>query len=91
MTCSVAVEEFAPDAIISATSNFGVEVLEYLKKTGKNVKLVTFDDNKWFELCGITAIRQNDDNLSETAFEMINGDNAEPRAIVLKQTLICRN
>lgn len=85
-----AVEEFAPDAIISATSNFGVEVLEYLKKTGKNVRLVTFDDNKWFELCGITAIRQNDGNLSETAFEMINGDNAEPRAIVLKQTLICR-
>ncbi len=86
-----AVETFAPDAIITATSNFGVEVLEYLKASKKSIRLVTFDDNKWFELSGISAVRQNDENLAQTVFEMINLDNAEPRVKILKQTLICRN
>lgn len=85
------IEAFNPDAVISATSNFGVEVLQYLKENNRNVRLVTFDDDKWFELCDVSAIRQNDENLADNVFEMIKPKEAVTRTVVLKQTLVCRD
>ncbi len=69
-----------------------MEVLQYLKENNRNVRLVTFDDDKWFELCDVSAIRQNDENLADNVFEMIKPKEAVTRTVVrFKQTLVCRD
>lgn len=83
-------ERFAPDAVITATNRMGFAVLSYLKQTNKSVKLVSFDDNEWLELCGVTAIRQNREILTRTICELICSDNKTVKKKKIPQTLIVR-
>lgn len=83
-------ERFRPDAAITATNRMGFAVLSYLKKTNQFLKLVSFDDNEWLELCGITAIRQNKDILTQTICELICSENKEIKKRKIPQTLVIR-
>lgn len=85
------IECFDPDAVIAATGVVAVDVLQYAKHNKCDFELVSFDDNPWLDVCGVTALRQPTTETAETIWNLINTDDETPRTVVLKQTLICRN
>ena len=73
-----AIDEFRPDGIITATNQFGFEVLSHLKRGNleKEVDLISFDDNQWLEFCSVSAVRQNSDSLTDSICKCI-GDKTD--------------
>ncbi len=69
-----AIDEFRPDGIITATNQFGFEVLSHLKcgNLEKEVDLISFDDNQWLEFCSVSAVRQNSDSLTDSICKCIS-------------------
>lgn len=87
---SAALDRIQPDAVITATNITGLEILSYMRKSGKRIKLISFDDTKWLALCGVSAIRQNLSALTEAICKMIADGGTPPRAETIPQTLIIR-
>lgn len=85
------IEEFNPDALIAGTGLFGLNVLEYLKKSSRKIKLVSFDDNEWLEYLGITAIRQSRNRLLNETISLITSESNDVRHVTIEETLIVRN
>lgn len=85
------IEEFNPDALIAGTGLFGLNVLEYLKKTSRKIKLISFDDNEWLEYLGITTIRQSRNRLLNETIQLITSETDEVKHVVIEETLIVRN
>lgn len=69
------IEEFNPDGIIAGTGTTGLKILEYLKMSSRSIKLVTFDENEWFQYLGVTTVRQNIKKLSDVIYQLITKDN----------------
>lgn len=85
------INKIQPDAIITANGEFGYIIYDYIHKNNKNIKLVTYDDNKWFELLKVSAIKQNLSALSLALIEFIkNNKNTETQNIVNSEELIIR-
>lgn len=85
-----AVDRVQPDAVITATNRTGLEILSYIRKNNKKIKLVSFDDNEWLEFCGISAIRQNMTALTKAICGMISDDGATPQKETIPQILVIR-
>ncbi len=85
------IEEFNPDALIAGTGLFGLNVLEYLKKTSRRIKLISFDDNEWLEYLGITSIRQSRNRLLNETIRLVTSESDEIQHITIEETLVIRN
>ena len=86
------IDRFRPDGIITATNNFGLEVLTFLRETKRSdsIKVITFDDNRWLEFCSVSAVRQDTDALISSVIDMIRTEDTEIRKQTIEQKLIIR-
>lgn len=81
---------FRPDGIISV-SHTVLPLLEYIRKTSKNIRLVAFDDNDWLDFCSVTAIHQNRSELVQAIGETILSKEQLVQRQIAEQLVIRRN
>ena len=89
---SDAIDKFHPDGIITATNVAGLEVLSCLaQKHLSGVRFITFDDNRWLQFNGVSAIRQNTAVLAEKIKDAAICTEGNPVSkILIPQDLVLR-
>lgn len=89
--CDV-IDEFRPDGIVTATNQFGFEVLSHLKRTSADsrVKLISFDDNQWLEFCSVSAVKQNAEQLTAAIYGSIADTSENVSKAKVPATLVIR-
>ena len=86
-----AIDSFDPDAIVAGTVSYGYDVLKLLKgRRRQQTEIISFDDNEWFELMGISAIHQDASLLSESIKKLIFEPHEKPQKIKIPEQLIVR-
>lgn len=84
--------DFAPDGVVAGTGIFGLEILKYCKANSLKLKIVSFDDDKWFAFYGITTIRQNEKKLIDEIVRLILANDKENiEHIKIGEKIINRN
>lgn len=86
-----AIEKYKPDGIIASNGDFGFDVINYLV-TNKidNIKLISFDDNKWFELLKVHSIKQENVKMAEAIFNYVKNDLNISQELIIDETLVVR-
>lgn len=87
---SKAIKDFNPDAIIASNGDFGFDVLKLIQNKHLNIELLTYDDNKWFELMKVSAIKQNQQQLVNTMYSIIAKQENKNKTYVIEEQLIIR-
>lgn len=83
-----AIDKFSPDAIIAANGDFGYDIYKMLKDSKNNkIELVTYDDNRWFNLLKIITIKQNLKSLSEAISLIIKNNDSQDVSLVINEEL----
>ena len=84
--------DFAPDGVVAGTGVFGFEILKYCKANSLKIKIVSFDDDKWFAFQGISTIRQNEKKLIDEIVRLIlSNDKNNIEHIKISEKIINRN
>lgn len=84
--------DFAPDGVVAGTGVFGLEILKYCKANSLKLKIVSFDDDKWFAFQGISTIRQNEKKLIDEIVRLIlSNDKQTIEHIKINEKIINRN
>ncbi len=84
--------EFQPNGVICGVAKSGRAVIEYIRRNNlqKQVQLVTFDDNAWFDMLNVSAIRQDTESLSNAICRIAECQDQDVINIVNPSTLQLR-
>ena len=86
-----AIEKYKPDGIIASNGDFGFDVLHYFVTNRiKNIKLISFDDNKWFELLNIQSIKQDNEKIADAIFSFIKEEKRFTNDLIIDESLVIR-
>lgn len=83
-----AIQQFQPDGIIAGTGITGYKLLAYLQKKPYSTKIVSFDNNNWFDYLHIDTIKQHTDELVDYMVKYIIKPQNTTSFIKIKESLI---
>lgn len=87
------IDGFRPDGIIAATNVSGADILRIFSRNPQKyggIRLVVFDDNHWLDICAVSAVKQDTEQLVDSICERIFTGEEGTRRIVIPETLIPR-
>lgn len=85
------IDKYRPDGIIAGIGKTGQQLID-LKLHGQyDFKMVTFDDNSWFDCYGISAIKQNTAQLVDSICDIVLNPPEQPKFCRIPEQLIMRN
>lgn len=84
-------DDYNPDGVIAGIGKTGQQLIA-LSHSGKySYKFITFDDNSWFECYGISAIRQNTQQLVDRICDIVLNPPPQPSFFRIPVQLLVRN
>ncbi len=88
-----ALTQFQPDGVICGVAKSGRSVIEYIQQNNLQgqIQVITFDDNAWFSMLHVSAIRQNADSLYDAICHTIAQSTDEVINIVNPSSLQLRS